>query len=166
MSTDRGMDKKDEAHTYNGILLSHWKEWNNATCSNMDWPRDSHTELSQRRRNTLGHSLHVESKKKWCKGTFKIERDSQASRTNLWLPGGRMGGEGTWGVWDGHVHAAVFKMENQQGPTVWHRGLCSMLWGSLDGRGAWGEWIHVYLQLSPFPVHLKQIVPVHPSWCC
>ena len=26
-----------------------------------------------------------------------------------------------------------------------------------------GEWIHVYLQLSPFPVHLKQIVPVHPS---
>ena len=27
-----------------------------------------------------------------------------------------MGEEG--GVWDGHVYAAVFKMDNQQGPTV------------------------------------------------
>ena len=30
-------------------------------------------------------------------------------------------------------------MENQQGPTVRHRELCSMLWGSLDGRGVWGR---------------------------
>ena len=27
MSTDRGMDKEDVVHTYNGILLSHKKEW-------------------------------------------------------------------------------------------------------------------------------------------
>ena len=26
MSTDRGMDKEDVVHTYNGILLSHRKE--------------------------------------------------------------------------------------------------------------------------------------------
>ena len=26
---------------------------------------------------------------------------------------------------------------------------------SLDGRGVWGEWIHVYVWLSPFAVHLK-----------
>ena len=30
---------------------------------------------------------------------------------------------------------------------------CSMLCGSLDGRGVWEEWIHVWL--SPFTVHLK-----------
>jgi len=30
-------------------------------------------------------------------------------------------------------------MENQQGPTVWHKGFCSMLCGSLDGRGIWGR---------------------------
>ena len=30
-------------HIYNGILLSHKKEWNNAVCSNMDGPRDYHT---------------------------------------------------------------------------------------------------------------------------
>ena len=40
---------------------------------------------------------------------------------------------------DGHVHTAIFEMDNQQGPTVSHRELCSMLWGSLDGREVWGR---------------------------
>ena len=40
-------------------------------------------------------------------------------------------------VWDPHVHTAIFKMDNQQGPTVKHRELCSMLCGSLDGKGVW-----------------------------
>ena len=30
-------------------------------------------------------------------------------------------------VWDRHAHTAIFKMDNQQGPTVWHREHCSML---------------------------------------
>ena len=30
-------------HTYNGILLSHKKEWNNAICINMDANRDYHS---------------------------------------------------------------------------------------------------------------------------
>ena len=34
-------------YIYNGILLSHNKEWNNAICSNMDGPRDSHTKWSK-----------------------------------------------------------------------------------------------------------------------
>ena len=33
----------------------------------------------------------------------------------------------------------IFKMNNQQEPTVQHRELCSMLCASLDGRGAWGR---------------------------
>ena len=41
------MDKEDVVHIYNGILLSPKKEWNSAICSNMDGPRDGHTELSQ-----------------------------------------------------------------------------------------------------------------------
>ena len=32
---------------YNGILLSHKKEWNNAICSNMDRTRDDHTNWSK-----------------------------------------------------------------------------------------------------------------------
>ena len=31
----------------NGILLTHKKEWNNVVCSNMDGPRDYHTEWSK-----------------------------------------------------------------------------------------------------------------------
>ena len=37
------MDKEDVVHIYNGILLSHKKEQNNAICSDMDEPRDCHT---------------------------------------------------------------------------------------------------------------------------
>ena len=40
MSINRWMDKEDVVSVYNGILLSHKKEWNNALCSNMDGPRD------------------------------------------------------------------------------------------------------------------------------
>ena len=43
LSIDRWMDKEDVVYCYNGILLSHKKEWNNAICSNMDGPRDYHT---------------------------------------------------------------------------------------------------------------------------
>ena len=37
------MDKEDVVHIYNGMLLNHKKEWNNAICSNADGPRDYHT---------------------------------------------------------------------------------------------------------------------------
>ena len=44
------MHKKDVVHRYNGILLSHKKEWNNAICSNMDGPIDYHTKWSNSNR--------------------------------------------------------------------------------------------------------------------
>ena len=48
---DRGVHNEDAAHTYDGILLSHQKEQNNAICNNVDGPRDYHTELSQTQRD-------------------------------------------------------------------------------------------------------------------
>ena len=68
---------------------------------------------------------------------------------------------GRRGVWDGHVHFAVFKMDNQQGPTVWHVELSSChvaVWmrgasgengymyilGRMDACIYRGGWIHVY----------------------
>ena len=33
---DRWLDKEDVVYIYNGILLSHKKEWNLAICNNMD----------------------------------------------------------------------------------------------------------------------------------
>ena len=40
--------------------------------------------------------------------------------------------------WEGHVHSAIFKMDNQQKPIVYHMELCSVLCVSLDGRGVGG----------------------------
>ena len=42
---------RDVVHIYNGILLSHKKEWYNAICSNMDGPRDYHTKWSKSERD-------------------------------------------------------------------------------------------------------------------
>ena len=39
-------------YTYNGILFSHEREWNNAVCSNMDGPRDYHTVWSRERQKS------------------------------------------------------------------------------------------------------------------
>ena len=44
MSINRGMEKEDVVHTYNGILLSHEKEWNSATCRDVARSRDCQTE--------------------------------------------------------------------------------------------------------------------------
>ena len=43
----------------------------------------------------------------------------------------------------GRVHTALLKTDHQQGPAARHRGLCSVFWGGLDGRGLGGGWLHV-----------------------
>ena len=59
-------------------------------------------------------------------------------------------------MWDGYVHTAIFKMDNQQGPTLWHTKLYSVLPVWIAREGGFGEeWIHVCVWLSPFAVHLK-----------
>ena len=46
-------------------------------------------------------------------------QDTWTHRMNLWLPEGKVVGErDSLRVWGGHVHCAMFKMDNQQGPTV------------------------------------------------
>ena len=50
MPIDRWMDKENVVHIYNGILLSHKKEWDNAICSNMDETRDYHMKWSKSER--------------------------------------------------------------------------------------------------------------------
>ena len=51
MPIDRGMDEEDVVHIYNGILLSHKKEWNNIIFSNMDGHRDDHTKWSKTKKS-------------------------------------------------------------------------------------------------------------------
>ena len=42
------------------------------------------------------------------------QKDSQTQKMNLWLLGGRIGGRDNKGGWGGHVHTAVFSVNNQQ----------------------------------------------------
>ena len=69
MSVDRGMDKEDVTHIYNGILLSHKKKWINTICSNMDGPRDDHTKWSKsdRERQISYDIAYMWNLKKWYK---------------------------------------------------------------------------------------------------
>ena len=53
------------------------------------------------------------------------------------------------------MHTAVFKMDNQLGPTV-HTGNSAQCYvAAWRGKGFRGEWIHVYVWLSPSAAHLK-----------
>ena len=58
-----------------------WLNWSETPfhmplCSNLDGPRDCHTEWSQTKRNTWYH-LYAESKQKGSKWTYKTETDSE-----------------------------------------------------------------------------------------
>ena len=59
------MDKEETIHTYDGILGSHKKEWNNTTCTNMDGPTDYDTKWSKsdRQKQITWCHLYVESEK-------------------------------------------------------------------------------------------------------
>ena len=50
-------------HIFNGILLSHKKEWNSNICNSMGDPREYYlSEISQSKTNTVYYHLYVESK--------------------------------------------------------------------------------------------------------
>ena len=80
MSVNRWVDK-DVVHMYNGILLNHKKGWNNTICSNMDGPRECHTEWSKSDREgkilydiPYMWNLKINDTNEL---TYKTERDSQ-----------------------------------------------------------------------------------------
>ena len=51
------------------------------------------------------------------------------------------------------IHTALFKMDNQQGPTVAGDSAQCYVAAWMGGESG-GEWLHVYVWLSPFAVHL------------
>ena len=71
------------------------------------------------------------------------------------VAGEKDAGRDSQGFWDGHVHIAIFKMDKQQGllRSTGNSAECHVTaW--MGGRFA-GEWVCVYVWLSPFTVHLK-----------
>jgi len=61
---NRGMDKENVLHIYNGIFLSHKKEKKIPICSNMiDFKTVILSKESQRKKNIIGYHFYVESEK-------------------------------------------------------------------------------------------------------
>ena len=55
-----------------------------------------------------------------------------------------MGRREKQGLWDGPVHTAVFKMDNQQGPTVQQGNSAQCYVAAWIDEELGGEWIHVH----------------------
>ena len=108
----------------NGILLSHKKEWNNATYSNMDGLRDYHTKWnkSERERQIPYAIIYV-----WNlmydtnKPIHKTETLTQTEQHTCGCLGGWGWGREGLGVWDQKMQTIIYTMDKQQAPTVWHR---------------------------------------------
>ena len=47
---------------------------------------------------------------------------------------GRLAGRDKLGDWDWHIHTTIYKIDNQQGPTVEHRELYSIFCNNLNGK--------------------------------
>ena len=91
------MDKEDVVHIYNGILLSHKKEWNNAFCNNMDGPTDYHTKWSKSEREIqISYDItYMLNLKKWYNWTYLQNRNRLTNIENkLMVTKGEMWGEG------------------------------------------------------------------------
>ena len=72
------------------------------------------------------------------------------------LEGGNVGGKGIIREFGTDMYTSLnLKWITNKHLTVQHSKLCSMLCGNLDRKRIWGEWIHVYVWLSPFAVHMK-----------
>ena len=143
---------------YNEILLSHKKELNNVICSNMDGSRDCHAEWSKSdREGKISYGIPY----MWNLKINDIDELIKQKETH-WLR------EWTYDCWwegwgDGIVRQ--FQMDIytlQYLKWIVNKDLLDSTWNSaqcyvvawMGGEFRW-EYIHVYVWLSPFAVHLK-----------
>ena len=87
---------------------------------------------------------------------YKMERDSQTKRMNLWLPEGEEPGEGIVRGFRIDMYTLLYlKWITNKLPvySTWNCTQCYM--PAWMGEGFRGEGVHVYLWLNPFTVHLK-----------
>ena len=82
-------------YIYNGILLSHKKEWNNAICRNMDGSRDYHIKWSkpERERRMSYDTAYMWNLKKRYKWTYLQNKNRPTDIENkLMVTKGESGG--------------------------------------------------------------------------
>ena len=87
----------------------------------MDGPRDCHSKWSKsdRERQISNDNAYMCSLKKWYKWTYLQNRNRVTDAENkLMVTTGGKWGRDKLGDWDWHIHTTIYKIDNQQGPTV------------------------------------------------
>ena len=117
---------------------------NEITSSAWTW-RLSYWVKSDREAETMYDIPHTEPKKSWHKSTYLQNRNRLRDwERKLTLPRVRRGERERQGVWGGHVHTAVLRMDNQQGPTTAQGTLLSVM-RQAGGEGSLGESGYMYM---------------------
>ena len=84
-------------HIYNGILLSHKKEWNNAICSHIDGPRVKYTEWSKSdRERQISYNITYMWNLKYDTNEFIYKIESQTANKFMVTKGERGEKLGVW----------------------------------------------------------------------
>ena len=138
MSIDRRIDKKYVIHIYSGILAFKKSEILPFPATWMDLEIIILREVSQRETNIIWYAC-IRSLKIWYKWTYLQKRNRVTDLENELVV---TSGEGLrvrdrLGLWDWHMHTAIFKIDNQQRPTVYHREFCSIFCNNLNGKRTW-----------------------------
>ena len=87
----------------------------------MDGPRDCHTEWSnsdRQREISYDIGFFFQNKKIRMNLFTKQEQTHRLKEQTYGYQGIWLEGKSRLGVWDWHVHTAIFKIDNQQGPTI------------------------------------------------
>ena len=100
------MDKEDVVYIYNGILLSHKKEWNWVICRDVNGSRDCHTEWSKSEREKQISCIHTYmwNLEKGYRWTGLQGRNWDTCREQMYgnqgwkVAGGGGGGVMNWGI--------------------------------------------------------------------
>ena len=83
---------------------------------------DYHTKWSKsdRERQKSCDITYMQNLKKWYKWTYLPDRNRLTDLENEFMTTkwGRVGVRDRLGVCNAHIHTAIFKIDNQQGPTV------------------------------------------------
>ena len=121
----------------------------------MDWEVTIPSGASQRRRNIICHPLYVESKKYIQMNLLNRDRLTDFENKLTILGGRRREGRDSQGVSNEYIHTAIFKWITNKDPLYSIRNSIQCYLLAWMGGEFGGEWIHVYVWLRPFAVHLK-----------